>query len=122
MDEIDHRRAVERDHLRVAPGRLLDESARRAETGVVDEQVHLELEAGHFLCQRRATARQAEIGGDHRHLPSGRGADLLGECKELVLAASDEDQVVPAFGEHLGKHGADAGGGAGDEGGGHGVS
>ena len=65
-----------------------------------------------------------EVGGDDVDRDAGVAAQLVGKGGELVGAARDEDQIMPAAGEAVGIDGADAVRCAGDEEAllGHGVS
>ena len=58
-----------------------------------------------------------QVGGQHLDLDAVGGAQLGGGLLQPVLVAGDQDQVVAAGRELAGEAVADAGGGAGDEGG-----
>jgi hypothetical protein len=59
----------------------------------------------------------AQIGGEHLDRAAGLVRNLCGQRLQLVLVAGDEDEIVATGGKAVGVDGADAGGGAGDEGG-----
>ena len=98
------------DLLGVARRVVVEERARGAEAGVVDQQVDLDSELRDLVAQRGGLGR--EVAGDQRGPSVGSSA---GELLQPVGAAGDQDQVVAAGGELAGELFADSRGSAGDQ-------
>ena len=96
-------------HLRIE----LDEAAVATDAGVVDQEI--ERRGGGAVGDGVDARVAGQIGDQDFDLGLVRGAEALGERLQPIAAAGDDDEVVAAGRQLLGKGLSDAGGGAGDE-------
>jgi len=92
------------------------ERAERAEARVVDEQLDGRGVVAAARFHTFQLRRVGEVGRQHFDVRAVGGLELLGERVEATLVASDEHDVVPAFGEEPGERFADSRGRSGDKG------
>ena len=96
------------------------EPAAQPEAGVVDQDVDRPARVGQAVGDALHRRPVGEVGREGLDLAAVGGAQLVGHGVEALLVAGHEHEVVAVGGEAAGEREADAGRGAGDEGGGHG--
>jgi hypothetical protein len=88
--------------------------------GVVDDEVERSVSVGDPGGDKLAAVLRAEIGRQHLCRDAMHRPQLVSAPREPIHVPSDQHQVVSVLGQLAGERGADARGGAGNEGGGHG--
>jgi len=107
---------VDGDLVGDAVGILLDEVARGAEPGGVDEGLGAPASVAEALPDGGGRTGGGEIGGDHHGADAARGLEPGGQGIQAVRAAGDQREVVPAACQSLGQGSAESRARAGDHG------
>ena len=93
----------------------LQEGCDGRDAGIIDQQGDVGVVAQHGL-HRGALCRVGEVGRQQLYGAPGLGGQAGRERLQLRGVAGHQDEVVAALGQTVGIDGADASGGAGDEG------
>src|SRR6185369_5109389 len=109
MRQIDQCPHVQLNNLELAIEIEFLKVAHRAEAGVVDEHLDLELAFLRLFKQLFPGVRLLQIEREILCANTRQPSELVAECNQLVFRARDQQHVSPACGEFSGKGCADSG-------------